>query len=46
MEKSSADNVKKMAIAKGMRTLRQDGWLKVLKGITTIDNIICVNNTK
>jgi len=32
--------VKKVAIAGGMRTLRQDGWEKVLLGITTVEEVL------
>jgi type IV pilus assembly protein PilB len=28
------------AIKEGMLTLRMDGWLKVLKGLTTMDQVI------
>jgi type IV pilus assembly protein PilB len=28
------------AIEEGMLTLRMDGWLKVLKGVTTLDQVI------
>jgi general secretion pathway protein E/type IV pilus assembly protein PilB len=34
--------VKKAAMKGGMRTLRQDGWLKVLRGYTTIDEVMRV----
>jgi type IV pilus assembly protein PilB len=32
--------IKKVAIASGMRTLRQDGWEKVLLGTTTIEEVL------
>ncbi|MCM8784140.1 MAG: GspE/PulE family protein [Candidatus Omnitrophica bacterium] len=35
MERLSSDQIKKKAMEMGMRTLRQDGWEKVLKGLTT-----------
>ena len=28
------------AITEGMLSLRMDGWLKVLKGLTTLDQVI------
>jgi type IV pilus assembly protein PilB len=28
------------AISEGMLTLRMDGWLKVLKGLTTLEQVI------
>ena len=34
--------VKKLAVTKGMRTLRMDGWEKVLIGQTTIQEIMRV----
>ena len=42
MKKASADDIKKAAIQNGMRTLRQAGWDKVLKGLTTVDEILRV----
>lgn len=38
--KASAESIKKAAIKKGMQTLRQDGWRKVLRGITTPDEVL------
>jgi len=35
-----ATDIKDAAIAEGMLTLRMDGWLKILKGITTIEQVI------
>jgi len=35
LEKLRSDYIKKIAKKNGMLTLRQDGWLKVLRGITT-----------
>lgn len=43
LKKASADDIKAAAIAAGMRTMRQDGWDKVLKGMTTIDEILRVS---
>ena len=42
MKKGSSDDIKLAAVAAGMRTLRFDGWDKVLKGETTIDEILRV----
>ncbi len=42
MKKASADEIKKFALANGMRTLRQSGWDKVILGQTTIDEIMRV----
>ncbi len=38
----TAEDVNQMAISEGMRTLRQDGFLKVLKGLTSIEEIMRV----
>ncbi len=35
-----AQEIKDAAIDEGMLTLRMDGWLKVLKGITTMEQVI------
>jgi general secretion pathway protein E len=40
--KATARHIKDLAVAKGMRTLRQDGLLKARKGITTIDEVFRV----
>lgn len=37
-----ATKIKKRAVAKGMRTLRMDGWEKVLLGQTTIQEVLRV----
>ena len=42
IQKVSADVMKNEAIKSGMRTLRQDGWEKVLAGITTPEEVIRV----
>ena len=35
-----AAEIRDGAIDEGMLTLRMDGWLKVLKGITTLEQVI------
>jgi general secretion pathway protein E/type IV pilus assembly protein PilB len=35
-------DIKTAALDSGMRTLRQDGWIKVLSGITTVDEVLRV----
>ncbi len=35
LERASSDQIKKKALTMGMRTLRQDGWDKVIQGLTT-----------
>ncbi len=39
VEKSSSDVIRQKAIENGMITLREDGWDKVLKGITTVEEV-------
>ncbi len=40
MSNAGATEIKDTAIADGMLTLRMDAWLKVMKGITTIEQMI------
>ncbi len=40
MQNAGAAEISEAAIAAGMLTLRMDGWLKVLKGITTMDQMV------
>ena len=39
---ASASSIKQQALEQGMKTLREDGWDKVLAGTTTIDEILRV----
>lgn len=39
---ASAAEIKHKSLEQGMRTLREDGWDKVLAGVTTIDEILRV----
>jgi general secretion pathway protein E/type IV pilus assembly protein PilB len=39
-ERSSTWSIKQAAVREGMRTLRQDGWVKVLSGRTTVDEVV------
>lgn len=41
-DRESSWEIRKAALKDGMRTLRQDAWLKVLKGITTVDEVLRV----
>jgi general secretion pathway protein E/type IV pilus assembly protein PilB len=41
-ERQPSTVIKQAAIAAGMRTLRQDGWQKVLDGVTTIAEVLRV----
>ena len=40
MSNSSAAEIKEVALSEGMLTLRMDGWMKIMKGITTIEQVI------
>ncbi len=44
LKSASAGEIKKAAIEEGMRPLLQDGWVKVLKGVTTLDEVVRVTN--
>lgn len=41
-DRTGTDSIRKAAMAAGMKTLRQDGWRKVLKGRTSIDEVLRV----
>ena len=41
-DRASSWEIRKAARADGMRTLREDAWLKVLGGVTTIDEVLRV----
>jgi type IV pilus assembly protein PilB len=40
MKNAGVDDIREAAITAGMLTLRMDGWLKILKGITTLEQVI------
>jgi type IV pilus assembly protein PilB len=40
MQNGDVQMIRDLAIEEGMLTLRMDGWLKVLKGVTTLDQVI------
>ena len=42
MERSSSVDIQKQAISEGMITLRQDGYLKVLEGLSTMEEVLRV----
>lgn len=46
VRKVPASEIKKAAISSGMTTMMQDGLIKALKGITTVDEILRVTTTK
>lgn len=39
VKRTNANEIRRVALKEGMRTLRQDGWLKVLEGRTTIEEV-------
>jgi type II secretion system protein E len=40
VQRSSANVVKQTSISQGMRTLRDDGWVKVMEGVTTLEEVL------
>jgi type II secretory ATPase GspE/PulE/Tfp pilus assembly ATPase PilB-like protein len=46
LKKASADQIKRLALSRGMRTLRQDGWRKTIAGITTFEEVIRVTSAE
>jgi general secretion pathway protein E/type IV pilus assembly protein PilB len=42
IQRASSTAIKQKAISMGMKTLRDDGWEKVLAGITTVEEVIRV----
>ncbi len=42
VEKSSSDKIRRAAMENGMLTLAEDGWYKVLKGVTSIEEVVRV----
>ena len=36
------DDIQKVAVAEGMITMKQDGYMKALEGVTTIEEILRV----
>lgn len=41
-KKADSQSIKAVAISKGMKTLREDGIEKALKGITTLEEVLRV----
>jgi type II secretion system protein E len=40
LNRSSSNAIKQKAVSQGMLTLRDDGWMKVLDGITTVEEVL------
>ncbi len=43
LARSSSNTIKQKAVEEGMLTLRDDGWSKVLEGMTTIEEVVRVS---
>jgi len=39
VKRANATQIQEMALSKGMKTLREDGWAKVFKGVTSVTEI-------
>lgn len=44
-DRASSWEIRRAALKSGMRTLRQDAWLKVLSGITTVEEVLRVTKS-
>ena len=42
VRRENATQIRNMALSKGMRTLREDGWAKVFEGVTSVKEILRV----
>jgi general secretion pathway protein E/type IV pilus assembly protein PilB len=42
IDRAAAGEIKRAALRRGLRTLRDDGWEKVLEGVTTVEEILRV----
>ena len=46
LKKAPSNQLKKLAVLRGMRTLRQDGWQKVISGISTPEEVMRVTSAE
>ncbi len=46
LARQPADKIKEKGIEKGMRTLRQDGWEKIKRGVTTPSEVLRVTEAE
>jgi len=46
VKKIPSTHIKRVAVSRGMRTLRQDGWMKVMQGVTTVDEVMKVTQAE
>jgi type IV pilus assembly protein PilB len=40
VERRSSDDIRRLAISQGMRTLREDGYEKVRRGVTSLEEVL------
>ena len=40
LERASASHIRRVAMQLGMRTLREDGWKKIVDGYTTMEEVV------
>jgi type IV pilus assembly protein PilB len=46
LHSASADDLRKVAVEEGMVPLKYDGWIKVIKGVTTYEEVLRVTNVQ
>ncbi len=46
IKKAPSGSIKKAAVSRGMRTLAQDGWDKVIQGVTTPEEVMRVTSSE
>jgi len=42
LERAAASEIEKLAVEEGMISMKQDGYLKVVEGVTSIDEVLRV----
>ena len=42
LERASTQDIETQAVSEGMMTMKQDGYLKVLEGVTTLEEVLRV----
>jgi type II secretion system protein E len=45
-DKTGTDVIRKAAVSSGMKTLREDGWRKVIRGLTSVDEVLRVTKAE
>ncbi len=46
VKKTQSSQIKQIAVSRGLRTLRQDGWMKVMQGVTTFEEVVKVTQAE